>query len=385
MNQTRALRSRLIVTAVLLIAAAPAAFAVDVRLCTPQGVVDVELDERRAPQHARNFVRYAESGYYSGTVIHRSVPDTMVQGGSFDMTLERRRPGAPVADESGNGLSNRRGTIAASRGADPDSATSQFYFNLTDNTHLDATPESPGFTVFGRVTAGLDVLDTISRLPTQQLGELSEVPVPLVELESVSVLERESRFGLTVEPDPASLGDELQTAMQSRDSAATLAAATKLRQACLTLTGAQRLAEAEAAIAEGQVDRARYGLAQYLARASQLDPLLPRAQRLYAGLPPPTVSDIERRLAQCIRPAAPSIPDGRFSELATLQAIESEVRRYRQMGESYLSCVASEIDSGSLNELETIDATEKYNELVIELTATATRFNEAVSSFKAEQ
>lgn len=371
--------------AITAVALAPQAFAVDIRICTTQGIIELELDERNAPRHARNFARYADSGFYAGTIIHRAVADTMVQAGAYDLRLDRRRPGEPVANESANGLSNRRGTIAASRADDPDSASTQFYINLTDNTHLDASASTPGYTVFGRVTAGLDVLDAISRLPTRQMGELNEVPVPLVEFESVSVLERESLFGFTAEPDAETLRADFEAAMARNDAAMTLAAIDGLRRACLTLDSRQRLAEAEAALALDRADRARYGLEQYLARATTLDPLLPRAQRLYAALPAPESSDIERLLVQCRRPPVPSIPDGRFTELATMQTIEDQVRRYRQLGQSYLLCVERMLDSGELNERETIDATERYNEVVIELTATATRFNQAVARFRSAQ
>jgi peptidyl-prolyl cis-trans isomerase A (cyclophilin A) len=376
---------RALALAILALVISPAALAVDVRLCTSQGIIELELDERNAPRHARNFARYAENGFYSGTILHRAVADTMVQGGGYDTTLARRRPGEPVASEAANGLSNRRGTIAASRSTDPDSATAQFYINLRDNAHLDASADSPGYTVFGRVTAGLDLLDAISRQPTRQMGELPEVPVPLVELESVTVLERDSLFGVSVEPSPASLQAEFQAAMARGDAAATLAAIDALRRGCVTLDSQQHLAEAESALELGRVDRARFGLAQFLARATTLDPLLPRAQRLFAGLPEPVGSDIDRQLVQCRRPEAPSIPDGRFSELVTLQTIEDQVRRYRQLGQSYLLCVSRLIDGGSLNELEAIDATERYNEAVIELTATVTRFNTAVAAYREAQ
>lgn len=364
--------------------AAPAALAIDVRVCTTQGMFELELDERNAPLHARNFARYAEAGFYSGTVIHRVVPGSMVQGGGYDLSLERRRPGAPVASEASNGLSNRRGTIAASRSEDPGSATSQFFVNLADNTHLDTTPDSVGYTVFGRITAGLDVLDAISRLPVRRSGELAEVPVPLVELESVTVLDRERVFGLSVERDPAAMQAEFEAAWARGDAAATLAAIDSLRQGCIALDGRQHLAEAEAAIELGRTDRARYGLEQYLARAASNDPLLASAQRLYAGLPSPAETGFEERIAHCREPSAPSIPS-RAMELATLQIIEGEVRRYRQDGEAYLDCIARVIDSGDLSEPEAIDATDRYNETVIGMTAVVTRYNQAVRAFSGSQ
>ncbi len=363
----------------------PSALAVDVRFCTAEGAFVVALDDRSAPLHAASFARYVESGFYSGTVLHRVVAGSMVQGGSYGPDLERRRPGDPVRNESQNRLSNERGTIAASRGQDPDSATSQFYFNLSDNTHLDAAPGTAGYTVFGRVTSGLDVLDRIAALPTRRVGELSDVPNPLVELESVSLLPRAAAFGLANEPDAATLAAGFDTALAGGDSAAILAAVDALRRGCVTLDGRQHVAEAEAAQALGLSERARYGLEQYLARATTRDPLLAQAQRLYAGLPAERASDIDALLASCEPPAAPSIPDGRTAELETLRAIESEVRRYRQAGEIYLGCVTRLLEQGSLGELDTIDATARHNAVVVEMTAVVTRFNEAARAFKEAQ
>lgn len=365
--------------------ASPAALAVDVRLCTSEGAIVVELDERNAPLHAANFARYAEAGFYSGTVLHRVVNGTMVQGGGYDLALERRRPGDPVRNESGNRQSNRRGTIAASRGEDPDSATSQFFFNLSDNPHLDATASAPGYTVFGQVSSGLEVLDRIAALPTRRVGDLEDVPVPLVELEAVTTLPRTALFGQSVEPDPATLESGLDAAIASGDATATLAAADALHRACIALDGAGRLAEAESAIALRRYDRARYGLEQYLARATALDPLLPRAQRLYASLPQPQTSNIDELIRHCQRPTAPAVPDGRTAELDSLRIIESEVMRYRQLGELYLNCVGRLLDGDSLNELETIDATDRYNAVVVEMTAVVSRFNSAAEAYRAAQ
>lgn len=371
----------------LLIAAtaSPAAFAIDVRICTNLGIVDVELDERNAPRHARNFARYADSGYYSGTIIHRAVAE-MIQAGGYNLEFERRRPEEPVPSEAANGLSNERGTIAASRREDdPDSATSQFYFNLTDNPHLDAAPGSAGYTVFGRVTGGLEVLDAIARQPTRRAGDLTEVPSPVIELESVSVIERAALFGLSVEPDPASLQAAFAAAEATGDPAARLEAVDALRAACVSLDSEQFLAEAESANALGNTERARYSLEQFIARARTADPLLPRAQRLYASLPQPQESNFEDHIAHCRRPAAPTIPDGRFTDRAALAAVESAVVRYKQLGEAYVACIARVIDGGELNDLEIIDATNAHNEFVIELTGEAQRFNQAVREFRATQ
>ncbi|HUF73433.1 MAG TPA: peptidylprolyl isomerase [Gammaproteobacteria bacterium] len=374
----------LILTSIALILSSGTALAVDVRICTSRGAIDVELDDRRAPLHAANFVRYAESGFYDGTILHRAVPGSMVQGGSYTLGLERRTPSDPVRNESGNGLSNQRGTIAASRADDPDSATSQFFFNLSDNTHLDARPGAPGYTVFGRVTAGLQVLDAVSAMPTRRSGNLDEVPQPLVVVESVTALDRQPRFGLSIEPDPAALRADLETMRSRGDAPGILGAIDTLRRSCIDLDAAERLAEAEAAESLGLNERSRYARERYMAAANGSGPALPRARDLIGGLPEAEpIRDIDSLIAHCRRPVAPSVPDGRFTELTTMQALEGAVLRYRQLGELYIDCVARVIENQELNDAETIEATKRHNDAVIEMTAVLMRFNQAARTFKA--
>lgn len=361
-------------------------FATDVRLCTTRGSIDVELDDRRAPRHAANFVRYARSGFYNGTVLHRAVAGSLVQGGSYNLSLQRRPGGEPVPNESGNGLSNTRGTIAAARSDDPDSATSQFFFNLSDNTHLDARPGVPGYTVFGRVTAGLEVLDAIAALPTQRIGDLEDVPTPLVEVESVTVVDRKPVFGLSIEPDPGALQSDFRMMQARGDAAGILSAVDALRSSCISLDPSQRLAEAEAAATLGITERARYAAERYLATASTLDPAVPTARRLLSGLPgEEPARDIDTLVSQCRRPVAPSVPDGHFAQLSTMQLIENAVVRYRQIGEAYLDCVARVIQRGDLDDTETLELTKRHNDVVVEMTGALMEFNEAVRTFKAAQ
>jgi peptidyl-prolyl cis-trans isomerase A (cyclophilin A) len=393
MRTNPSMRSRLWISAILALLTSKA-LAFDVRICTDRGAIDVDIDEQRAPLHAANFQRYMESGFYAGTVIHRAVAGSMVQGGSFDRTLERRAAGVPVANESGNGLSNVRGTIAASRGTDPNSATSQFFFNLTDNSHLDGSPGTPGYTVFGRVTAGLDVLDRISALPTRRVGEL-EVPQPLVEIRSIARIEPVSPFraapapGLGSGPEEAgqtALRSEFLAAMSRNDAPGILAAADAFRQNCLELEPAQQIAEAEAAISLGYPDRARYLLDDYLSEAGPRDPALPRARSLYAALggqqAPEQIRDIDSLVRSCSRPAAPTIPGGRFAEPSTLAALEDAVRRYRDLGRQYLGCVEQRITSGDLSAGETVALTRLHNDVVAEVTAVSMRYNQFVRAFR---
>ncbi|MCX2781898.1 peptidylprolyl isomerase [Microbulbifer thermotolerans] len=137
----------------------------EVELKTDLGLIRVELFRDRAPATVENFLAYLDSGFYNGVIFHRVIPNFMVQTGghTFDFQLKETRE--PVINESGNGLKNLRGTLAMARKSDPDSATSQFFINLKHNAHLDAQADKPGYTVFGRVIQGMDVVEKIVNEP----------------------------------------------------------------------------------------------------------------------------------------------------------------------------------------------------------------------------
>ncbi|WP_323844843.1 peptidylprolyl isomerase [Microbulbifer magnicolonia] len=136
-----------------------------VELKTDLGTIQVELFQDKAPATVGNFLAYLDSGFYNGVIFHRVIPDFMVQTGghTFDFQLKETR--GEVVNESANGLQNLRGTLAMARKDDPDSATSQFFINLKHNSHLDAAEDKPGYTVFGRVTQGMDVVEKIVAEP----------------------------------------------------------------------------------------------------------------------------------------------------------------------------------------------------------------------------
>lgn len=154
-----------------------------VRVETTQGDFVLELDAVRAPLTTENFLRYVRDGAYDGTAFHRVIPNFVVQGGGFDEQLTQRPSRAPIPNESGNGLSNRRGTVGLAREDSPHSGSSQFYFNLVDNLGLDPLPSRWGYAVFGRVVEGMDVIDRIAHLPTETVASFAtDVPVsrPLI-------------------------------------------------------------------------------------------------------------------------------------------------------------------------------------------------------------
>ncbi|HET7360152.1 MAG TPA: peptidylprolyl isomerase [Rhodanobacteraceae bacterium] len=159
---------------------------------TSQGDITLELYAGKSPKSVANFLQYVRDGFYDGTTFHRVIPGYLIQGGLYTRDLVQKRTRAPVAAEADNGLQNLRGTIAVARGADPDSGTAQFFINLVDNRRLDYVSDQSGltwgYTVFGKVVQGMDVIDKIAALPTRALGPfVGDVPNPLVIIESARV------------------------------------------------------------------------------------------------------------------------------------------------------------------------------------------------------
>ena len=132
-----------------------------VRIETSAGAFVVQLDDERAPLTVANFLQYVDSGFYTDTIFHRVVGGFVIQGGGYTADLKPKETGESIPNESGNGLSNRRLTIAMARSSDPHTADSQFYINLADNTPLDPKPTRWGYTVFGKVISGEQVIDDI--------------------------------------------------------------------------------------------------------------------------------------------------------------------------------------------------------------------------------
>ncbi len=161
---------------------------IKVDVITSVGTIELELDSEKAPKTVANFLDYAKSGHYDGTIFHRVIADFMIQGGGFDAKLEEKQTKAPIPNESKNGLSNSRYTIAMARTADPHSAASQFFINVGDNPELDAANSGDGwgYAVFGKVIAGQDVVDKIKAVATRPRGISHEhVPVDPIVIQKV--------------------------------------------------------------------------------------------------------------------------------------------------------------------------------------------------------
>jgi peptidyl-prolyl cis-trans isomerase A (cyclophilin A) len=160
-----------------------------VEFTTSMGTIVVELNRNRAPATVNNFLRYVLDGHYDNTIFHRVIADFVVQGGGYTPEIEERDVGQPVLNESGNGLKNNAGTIAMARYNDPHTATSQFFFNLKNNESLNPNSRTWGYTVFGDVIEGLDVVQAIGAVETgfsEALGA-TDVPVEPVILISAKV------------------------------------------------------------------------------------------------------------------------------------------------------------------------------------------------------
>jgi peptidyl-prolyl cis-trans isomerase A (cyclophilin A) len=181
---------KLIALLVLLGAITPAlAAGPQVLLKTSLGDITIELDEAKAPQTVANFLAYVDAGFYNDTVFHRVIPDFMIQGGGLTADMEKKATREPVMNEATNGLKNLRGSIAMARTGAPHSATAQFFINHGDNANLDYPSfDGWGYAVFGQVTAGMDVVDTIADVPTGMRGGRGDVPRETVMIESITRL-----------------------------------------------------------------------------------------------------------------------------------------------------------------------------------------------------
>jgi peptidyl-prolyl cis-trans isomerase B (cyclophilin B) len=166
--------------------------AMRILLSTTAGDIEITLDAERAPVTVENFVRYARDGHYDGTVFHRVIDGFMIQGGGFEPGMRQKPTGSSIANEADNGLLNANGTVAMARTQDPHSASAQFFINTQDNdflNHKAKTPEGWGYCVFGRVSAGMDVVTAIEECATTVRAGHRDVPEQDVIIERAQVLE----------------------------------------------------------------------------------------------------------------------------------------------------------------------------------------------------
>jgi peptidyl-prolyl cis-trans isomerase A (cyclophilin A)/peptidyl-prolyl cis-trans isomerase B (cyclophilin B) len=199
-HPARRRRLKILVAALTLLASFAAGAAdPQVEMKTSLGTIVIELDPGKAPATVQNFVQYVKERHYDGTLFHRVIPGFMIQGGGFDADFKQKPTRAPIKNEAANGLKNDVGTIAMARTADPHSATAQFFINVADNASLNfrfPTPEGYGYTVFGKVTKGMDVVQRIVKVRTGPgPAPHRDVPVKPVVIESVRLIEARPAAG----------------------------------------------------------------------------------------------------------------------------------------------------------------------------------------------
>ena len=165
-----------------------------VRMQTSMGNIVLKLNRDKAPQTVDNFLRYVKDGYYEGTIFHRVIDGFMIQGGGYTKDYQKKSTRAPIKNEANNGLKNQRGTVAMARTSDPHSASAQFFINVVDNdalNHSAPTRRGWGYTVFGRVTEGMDVVDKIRQVRTGRGGPFrSDVPQTPVVIEKMVIVQK---------------------------------------------------------------------------------------------------------------------------------------------------------------------------------------------------
>ena len=172
-------------------AVAPGALAADpqVDVRTSAGTIRLELYPAKAPKTVENFLQYVRDGHYNGTIFHRVIPGFMIQGGGMTPNMAQKKTRAPIPIESKNGLKNEVGSLAMARTSDPNSATAQFFINVKNNGFLDYPgSDGHGYTVFGKVVSGMDVVNKITAMPTGSQGMYQDVPRTPVVIESVTVV-----------------------------------------------------------------------------------------------------------------------------------------------------------------------------------------------------
>jgi len=163
-----------------------------VKLHTNHGTITLELDAEKAPATVKNFLDYASSGFYDGTIFHRVIDGFMVQGGGFESGMNQKPVKAPIQNEAANGLKNEMYTVAMARTSDPQSATAQFFINIKDNSFLNYTaPNSNGYgyCVFGKVVEGMDVVDAIRKVKTGNRSGFQDVPLDDVIITKAEVVQ----------------------------------------------------------------------------------------------------------------------------------------------------------------------------------------------------
>jgi cyclophilin family peptidyl-prolyl cis-trans isomerase len=359
------------------------AAATDVAVCTDRGRFVMELADEQSPKHVANFLRYVDMQFYSGTVFHRVRPGFVVQGGGLDRHLRGRPTLPPVENESKNGLSNLRGSVAAARTQDPNSATAQFFVNLEDNTALDGNGQ-PGYTVFARVKEGIQVVDAISRLPTGASGPLkADVPMPLVAIKSIARLDEAAVAALPADEREPAIKQRISEAAAAQNHADALRWISHYRAICGAEDPAISVLEARAALGTQDQRRAVFVLEEYFATTDRADPTYEDAVALYREAVPENQQSAARLLGDCDEPTTPEIPDGAAASMEQMVAGQARIKEFVGAGETYIACLAKIIDDKERSAEDRNVAIGAHNRMVSAMEQAAASFNAELREFKA--
>lgn len=360
--------------------------ATEVSVCTDLGALTIELHDEESPLHTANFLEYIDQGYYSGTVFHRVIEGFMVQGGGFDRQLDRKPVLAPVINESGNGLGNLQGTVAAARTNDPNSATAQFFINLVDNDQLDASVGSPGYTVFGRVTEGMEIVDTIGALPTSGVGPFaSDVPDPLVAVTSMARLDREVMASLPEDARTITIRERVGEALDAGNQVDVLEWIGHYRATCAVMDPDLLFLEASSAAALLRAARAQSALDEFFTLASETHADYAAAVELYARVAPDFQPTIARMIDECDPPTLPEIPDGSVADYDAMLAGRDDVQEFIGAGDTYLACLSDVIDAEDLSDEEHSLAVREHNRMVAVMEQLAEDFNDQLRAYRERE
>jgi len=354
----------------------------------------VELFDEQAPRHVANFLNYMDHGFYTGTVFHRVIEGFMIQGGGHDRDLRRKPTLDPIPNESANGPSNARGTLAAARTDDPDSAMSQFFINLADNEGLDGSETSPGYTVFGRIREGMGVVDDIAGLPSGPGGQFtSDVTDPLVAITATA------RY---VEPPFPELSDEerldqIRLQISDRiDAEDLLAAATwfdAYHSDCGELDADLRITEATVWMVTDRKPVSVAALDEYFRIASPRHGSYEVAQALYEMLVPEGAENIiaapSAALAQlaghCLVDELPELPDGGMATLEEMLEAQAAVRDFMARSEDSIDCLEDARDERELADDQRNLLLRAHNDTVDVMEEIAGTFNNQIAIFRERE
>jgi len=362
---------------------AGSASATDVAVCTDLGNFTIELLDQQSPAHAENFLDYVDRGYYMGTVFHRVIGGFMIQGGGYTREFRNKVTSDPVMNESKNGIGNSRGTIAAARTGDPHSATSQFFVNLENNPSLNASGDDWGYSVFGQVAAGMDVVDAIAALPTGPDGPFpTDVTDPLVAITSMARVVEDSYATLSADERHAALRQDIETAVAADDNDGAAVLFGAYRAACGELGPEMLYTEANVLAAIGRNAAAVETLGEYLRVADNTSETYLEALSLSRTLSPGAAAEAsadQQRLAEiaadCVFPDEPAIPDANNAVMEDMVATQANVVAYMEESNAMLECLQEIADDDDVEEEDKALVVRAYNFEVEDQEALAEEWN----------